>query len=376
MAFFIFLSILFYLLFNQSLIFLWGGQFQFVYSSSLIILIAVISQIRFSDKQNYYFKLGVLISTLLVIVKITLQQYSQIQTIASLMLIPILHYSNLRQLGNSSKIYIQSLILVFYVAECILAIIEKYLGFSFFSTYNFEVFGYLDYQNNEFRSTSLLGHPLNNALSVSIIMSFIYLSRFNVYFKYIFIILGISALFSFDARAAIIIWMLILTLDIYIKFISKGNLIVSFLIISLLYFVIDYFNLYGRLFYSHLSDGSVNTRINVLKTFDVFNGYDIWFGDATKKDKIISYLGAAGIENSIVALIVDYGLIGLFLIIIFYYKFLKFEFKQLKLNAIVLLLVSFILLGSTNNGLLNPIPLFLFISCLRVADFSPLYLLK
>jgi hypothetical protein len=320
-------------------------------------------------------KIGLIVFLVLALIKILLGQNSQITILFTLILIPLFHSYNLKKLDDFSKNTIHKGIIVFYIIECILAIYEKVTGGLVFSQKEEELAQLIDFQNFEFRSQSLLGHPLNNALCVSVIMSYILLSNNRKFYKYSFLLIGFLALICFDARAAIIIWILIFLFHFF-KESNKNEVIYLLIGLIISYYIVESFQLGGRLFHSEILDGSALARVSVFDAFNFLSDYNFWFGNGDLYLKITGYLGAGGIENSFVVLVVDFGVVGALILIRFYWNYLSDLMNNLTSYSKFILFAALIILGSSNNGLLNPMPLFLFITCIFCFPFSRSYKIK
>ena len=74
-------------------------------------------------------------------------------------------------------------------------------------------------------------------------------------------------------------------------------------------------------------------------------------------------LGAGGVENSYIVLIINYGVPLFIVLFILYYFLIKRLLKKHTLFNKVIIISSFILVGSTNNGLAASTPWGFFILC-------------
>lgn len=106
------------------------------------------------------------------------------------------------------------LALAFYSTECGIAVYERITTNRLF-TYDTDIMeGFVtigDSIASEFRSFSLLGHPLNNANVVSLFMGFLLVNNsLKNKYKVVLLSLGILALWAFNSRGAILIWIMIL----------------------------------------------------------------------------------------------------------------------------------------------------------------------
>jgi len=284
----------------------------------------------------------------------------------SLMLISIY----LKSQKNEIKLKIKNVILTFFLLNCILSVGEKIFQFNLFpySYYNNNIEETLAMEGG-FRSSAFLGHPLTNAVCISIIMAFIIISNYKILHKTALISLGFISLLCFNAKAAILIWaVLILFLIYYLLFKSKEKVSPFFyfflgtaLIITLMLVTKQGFG--DRLTQSSLFDGSAQTRIDVFDAFDYITSYDLWVGNPQSYLYITNKLDAGGVENSFIVLILEYGIPISLLLIFMYTLWIRKLLRGIRFNVQMLLLVSFIGLGSANNSLSTSTPWIFFILC-------------
>lgn len=182
-----------------------------------------------------------------------------------------------------------------------------------------------------FRSSGIWGHPLYNALIHGGCMIFIIISpKINNYSKAFLWFLGIYVMFCFDARAATIMTTIMTISLLYINgAISKKNLIyiiVTGIIFFLIMKDIGSTDFGGKLFNSETNsfeDGSSRVRKITIEAFfkqpfnDMLLGVDDQFSLANK-------YGIICFENSIISLILRYGLIFAFIII---FTLTKYTYK-------------------------------------------------
>jgi len=118
-----------------------------------------------------------------------------------------------------------------------------------------------------------------------------------------------------------------------------------------------------RLTQSSLFDGSAQTRIDVFDAFDYITSYDLWVGNPQSYLYITNKLDAGGVENSFIVLILEYGIPISLLLIFMYTLWIRKLLRGIRFNVQMLLLVSFIGLGSANNSLSTSTPWIFFILC-------------
>jgi len=242
------------------------------------------------------------------------------------------------------------------------------------SIYKFNLFPYfinneeINFEDFGFRSTSLWGNPLNNALCVSIIMGFVLISNKENIVKWFLLILGFVSLLCFNARGATIIWLLlILVYFIFIFFTGKINpliILVIFILFSLSQYLFVNYGFGDRLFNQELVDDSSATRFEVFQIFNYLSTEDLFFGNEKNYLPVMYKLkNAEGIENPFMVLVVEYGIIFTALICFMFFKFYKKILRKINRLNNFLILSSFILVGCTNNGLRDFFPNCIFILC-------------
>ena len=93
-----------------------------------------------------------------------------------------------------------------------------------------------DYHNDGldfiFRSTALLGHPLNNALSAAVMMQAILIMPLKKYIKFLLWGMGLLSLLCFNARGATICSILFLAIYLVKEAIIQHNFKTLFIIIA------------------------------------------------------------------------------------------------------------------------------------------------
>lgn len=276
---------------------------------------------------------------------------------------------------NSLKFFekriIQNIVKLFFLAECLLAILERVLSKRFFDTiYTSDRYDYAGFESNswEFRSTSLLGHPLENGMAVAIMLSFILFSNLSSNKKILYFVIGYVSLFCFNARGATII-VSVMLLPFVGKLIMnkyKKLKIFSFLlaagILGGMILIISQTSLGGRLFNADkLIDGSAETRIDVFSYIALVSNDDLLFGNTETYHNLLEKLDLVGIENGVITTIFLYGAI---LAIPLLLLLLVIQFKQLKgfknyERAVIL--VVFWVIGTMNPNLIVPTQWYIFL---------------
>lgn len=266
--------------------------------------------------------------------------------IAPIILLSVAH----KQIRKPSIFILFSLL--FYILECGISIYER-INMSYFINYKtFDEFNALNNfisNYNEFRSTSLMLHPLYNANTVSIFLIFILFSdKLKKWIKYPLVIIGLLALWAFNSRSAMIIWSIIITYKLFFYNTKSINVIISLIAIYFIIpFVIDYVitsGIFGRLTNMTSLDDSSLSRITA---FDIFFNERWTFNDIVIGGRLLCYPGTdITLENGI---LLDLGYWGLIIgtikvvceIIITYKTVIKYKFMERMLIILAVWGVAF-----------------------------------
>ena len=283
--------------------------------------------------------------------------------------------------------YLQFL-LVFYIVLCVLSILERVFTQHLF-TFNVdaEEFGFIYYGDSMFRSFGLIGHPLQNALVVSTIMSFILISKIR--YKYWLWLLGYVAILCFNTRSSIFgNAALLIVYSLYENLSKKGSpkifLFATFFIV-MTYISIYYIGLGGRLLQYGLidEDGSAGVRIKIWSIFSYYGISDFLFGYNFDKIQLMLYSSGLRLtENFWLDYTFRYGFIAVILLTILYSLFIHELSRGFSKFDICFTSATFLLLASTNNSLsCSWLPMYYFFYCYWVfrpqkANISNLPLLR
>ncbi|WP_153638335.1 hypothetical protein [Prolixibacter sp. NT017] len=105
------------------------------------------------------------------------------------------------------------------------------------------------------------------------------------------------------------------------------------------------------------------TRVKVFDAFSFINNTDFWIGNPNNYIPVMEKLGAAGVENSYIVIIMNYGLIMSVILFFYLFSWIKNQVQYQTLYNKAIIIVSFILVGSLNNGLAGPNAWVFFILC-------------
>lgn len=257
-------------------------------------------------------------------------------------------------LDDKSLKGMQTILYLFFIAECILAIYERNNNIALFPYTEDDYYLSLVEQGQswQFRSSSLLGNPLFNANFVSFALCLLLCcNNIKVIYRYLLSLLGLFAILGFNARGATIVTTCLVFYKLYI--ILRGQksklnkyLLYTLIVVSLCYavdFVINS-DWGGRLLQDELMDGSAQTRLSFSNYFEhiSFISFPSWVNMVNKS------------ENSYLFILISYGVflggLLIFSLLKLFFHFLAPYSIQVKL----LLLVSAIGVGSLNNNLAGP----------------------
>ena len=374
MKYFLFFGVFIYMFLSTSVAAKIGIMQVGTFSSIILVILFFIKLLN--DTKNKLFVTFkeqfniVLLGLFIIIIKIALGQAEQINIVIFLFIVPMFISVLIGTQNRYNKKIIKNLILFFFIAECFLAIFERILTINIFDYV--ERMDGINIEDWGFRSSAFLGHPLTNALCVSIILGFILISTMKISLKLFYMILGFISLLCFNARAAILIWILLGSIYL-ISLISnkktkqKVAISITLFFISVVYFLYELIVNYGfggRIVNEKINDGSSQTRLDVFDSFLYIKDTDLWFGNANNYIPIMKKLGAAGVENSYVVLVIQYGIPLFVVIVILYYNLIKRFLTHYTLFNKLIILSSFLVVGSANNALVGIAPWGFLILCI------------
>lgn len=329
----------------------------------IYMVISEIKRKRIIWKQTYNHKaiIIILIGILTITFKSSIGQDYFKQAIYFL-IIPMCISISFEDLSNSKISHLKKILLFFFLTECFLAIYERIFTINIFPIKELTLneMLYSNPEDWEFRSTALLGHPLANAMAITTILSFILTGKFKISTKLFYVLIGYISLFCFNARGAIII-STILIIPYTFNLIKKNRhhktllYTISFLFLLAIGYLITNTSLGGRLLnMDKLLDGSAQTRLDVFEFYRFLNIDTLLLGSPDSYQYLTTKLEAGGVENGIIALIINWGLILTLIIlpnlILFHYKKLSiYPFKDK-----IWIMAIFYILGTMNPNLATP----------------------
>lgn len=305
----------------------------------------------------------IILAVIIFIFKTALGQGYYIMYILELLMIPMLMSICFEHLTKKELTLLFRVIIILFIVECGLSIVEFILQRNIFVTEllveiikDWEMEGF-------FRSTSLYRHPLANAQIVAVLMTFIALYNFKKKrIQILLFLLGYVSLFCFSARGATLV-VSVFTVPYVIWKINKTaqpsqKRLIKFGIFCMfcgMIYLITQTSLGGRLMNMELMDSSGGTRLSVFKFYTFYQKTDdfLW-GHPTLYLYMKEKLGAGGVENGVIALILEFGIIFTIPML-----FLLFRFQYQKLSVYInierwILLAVFFLIGTMNPNLSNP----------------------
>jgi hypothetical protein len=291
-------------------------------------------------------------------------------------LLPVFLLLYFENLCTNKRNILQKVLIFLFLVECLLGLYERItttLVFGIFDQNNVGV-DESDNINIVFRAESLFEHPLNNAHLICVMIGVILNSSIKANFVYILLIIGILGILSFNARGATIFVSLVVIIYFkmrlnYLNNKERNSFIFLFLggIGSILYLVFNS-SLGGRLIYGgKVLDSSAQARFGVLDTFkNFYNHFDPILGT--------NNLGAfSPTENGYLNMIMSLGIPFAILLIYSQSNILFSRFRNFKSDGVIIILICFFLVGSTNNNLDKPASftmLCIWLSAFKITNFK------
>jgi len=277
-----------------------------------------------------------------------------------------------------TKNTLATFLLCFFILECGIAIIEFVMRqhiFGWIGSYYYK--GLASYGKNVFRSVSFLdGGPLNNALVVTTINLFYLLhDTFSLKKKMALFILGLAAVFCFNARMAIVINVLGLLLFVgkeiwYGRQLNKIRYMVFLLVVAIAFF--SFFFTYGMgnrlwLFKDISTDGSIQTRLRLFRYLADVNIADLLWGHSRSwmNHNMSILIKVDIIENFWILFIYNLGIFVTAYFTICYIKLCQELYTRYSRFNVIVTSLLFTLLASSNNSLYSfYMPLSVFLLCI------------
>lgn len=265
---------------------------------------------------------------------------------------------------------VRKTILLLYCVNSLIAIYERLSLQSLFPTTIGYLSGALDQSGFDaqiFRSSSLIGHHLSNALITSIIMAYVLVSDIKIAMKFSLYGLGFIALLCFNARASIIISVLFFSVFLlkYIFVINKKAYHRGWVIIIGIFFFYILTFLFGQGFGARLmntdftaADSSILARISIWNIFETYDLSQFLFGMEGERVYAMALFvtGLAHVENWLILMIMNDGLILIALCVLLFIPLFKKTYSYYSNFDWWFCFCVFIILASTNNSLACGVP--------------------
>ncbi|MBQ0048909.1 MAG: hypothetical protein KBT12_01520 [Bacteroidales bacterium] len=310
---------------------------------------------------SYKTEIMILVVAVLGIVEKYLLEQDYFKSYLCLLIFPTLIFVALNSITPTERKHLRWLVLAFFVTECVIAIVEHNLKVNFFLTED-EVPVDLS-EGWLFRSTSILGHPLMNAMVVAVMSIFIVTTNsLGMVSKALLFVLGFFAILAFNARAATLVSFFVTLPLLFREFYKAKGLRSSSIFLLILVLLVAYYLTVnvgiwgGRLLNSdNVFDGSAHTRIEVFEFYKYLNWDQILYGHPDNYAYLMNKLGTGGVENGEISLIIKYGLFFVLfffpLLVMFHLKWLTRYYSKIDVWAIMII---FYLIGSANPNLSLP----------------------
>ena len=278
--------------------------------------------------------------------------------ILGILFFPILWFQILQHSNFSINRILQKILLSFFILNAITSFVEFYLKLNFFDR-GFGIILNEDVQEG-FRSTALLGHPLNNAYCMSIILGYIICSSINNALKFFCFLIGFASFLAFNARGITLLWAFIAFIYFVFIFFKENNsnnkfkyTIAFILFLCTAVYLVVFLKLGDRLLTDKIVDGSAQTRLDLGNSLVGLNKAELFFGNPKSLIDLLVKQKNGGFENSIIVLIYQYGFIFGGMIIYFLGKWIYVIIKDFDLLRKFILIASFVIAGNLNNGFFN-----------------------
>ena len=253
---------------------------------------------------------------------------------------------------------VAGILIIYFLSNCSLALIERILGFHLFEYSVSMKLG------ASFRSFAFGGHPLANAVVISTIMNFLWITEISPIKKIQYSVLCFMALFCFNTRFAIVVtafffcvFILHLMRERGISFRIKQHVMSICFIMGIVFcFLISYTSFGGRLMNIGLyDDDSAGARLQVLLVFDKYAYSDfIWGMTLDETTELMHSSGIYGVinENPWLIFLFRFGLIFTIIMVTVFFLYFKQIIKGISFyeKSIIVLPMLFIISSFNSIG--------------------------
>lgn len=277
---------------------------------------------------------------------------------------------------------IAQFLLFFYMAECCIAILEFVLHDHLFGWANSAYHkGIVSFGKNEaFRSVALMGGPLENALIVTTMMLFYLFDPSSTLKRKMSLwFLGLTAVFCFNARTAIVLnilsMLLFVTNGIFYNRSDRNKYIIILLITCFAVGTLYLCGMGTRLWNTGNigKDTSIETRLKIFQYLLDIDWIDFLWGNSRLylQHEMWSSIKVKVIENFWVQYVFRFGIVFTVYFSFFYFKLGRELFRYYSRFEKTTISTFFIILTSSNNSLSGYFtPLFVFLLC--AYTYSPI----
>lgn len=288
---------------------------------------------------------------------------------------------NYNEYSRTKKL--MSYLLIFFCIECGLAIFERVIGTQIFGFREDFIMDLTTKGEDRFRSSSLMGHPLYNALVVSTTMAFVLLSPLKPRIKFSLWAMGFVAILCFNTRSSIVGNALLLAgyvmytlfADKYTSQSTKSKIFLWTVIAALIGYYLLYSSGWGaRLVNMGLFDeDSAQTRLDVWSLFDYVTLGDLMFGMSNEDFMMLMFnAGLYASENFFINQLFMLGIVFYIPYLVMYFFLVKYLLRDYGTFHKFFVAGAFLLIASVNNSLSSNFhALFLFL--IQCVLFNPIY---
>lgn len=350
---------------------------------TIVVIMAAIALFQFPKKLLLPFKICAPAILFMVVLRFITVGFNAIPTMiehfSSGFIICALFYAIYMKNDKKTNMMIPRLLLLIFCINCFVAIVERLTGsyiFGWFPEEGVQKEGWGE--GAMFRSCGIWANPLQNALMISTMMTFILFSEMKFAWKWSLWLLGMLSIACFNTRSSMAGNLMIMVLYVMYSF-FKGEKGMSRWVFVLFILVVGYIGSYyffntelgGRLAEVGLDDSSTQVRLDAWYIFDIFSLRDFLFGrNYAEATNLIDNLGLFATENFWFDWMIQYGIICIIIFMFAVYKVAKqLYIDSPQINKIASV-ATFWLLASVNNSLSSSsLPLIWYFICIMV--FSP-----
>ena len=360
-----------------------GDKFKVMYLYPSFYILSVVVPFLFIQRKlsgfRYKYALAIILITVLwFVVNKMIGGPAHKNALLQSMTLPAMYYVFYEYIKEDGylRTKIKNLLIFLFLFNALMAIYER-ITLTLYYPYDL-IRSDFDFALDEdlvFRSSAMLGHPLTNALIMSIVMTFILISNLKSLLKYSLFFIGFFSLFCFNARAAIIIsagvFVLYTIRPLFQKGTSSSRRLFSILLL-IAFSLVGIFLLnagFGGRFEERGELSEDSSTLARLEVFNIISEYGIsnflWGLSGKDVDQIaMAVLGMTHIENWFILSTMYSGLIITTIVTLLFVPVYRNATRPYEKYFSFLIFISTIVLGSTNNSFATGIPaLSIFFAC-------------